>query len=91
MNLNRRKFLKFALTATGVLAIGKVFGFNWASQVKASPGWIEPGVTPPGDNVPAPINVGPVAQTKTGSLTIGPGTLRATHRLRIPVGTNMFS
>ena len=74
---------------TGILAIGKMLGFNWVPQAKAS--WTEPGATPPGGNVPTPLNVGPVAQTKTGDLTINPGTLRAVHRLRIPVGTNMFS
>ncbi|MCX6758958.1 MAG: hypothetical protein NT012_00070 [Candidatus Nealsonbacteria bacterium] len=31
--------------------------------------WTEPGVAPTGGNVPAPINVGSTAQTKTGSLT----------------------
>ncbi len=33
--------------------------------------WVEPTAPPPGDNVPAPINVGSGAQTKAGSLTIG--------------------
>ena len=32
--------------------------------------WTEPGAVPPGGNVPAPINVGGVTQTKTGSLNI---------------------
>jgi len=31
--------------------------------------WTEPGTTPPGGNVPAPLNVGSIAQTKTGSLS----------------------
>ena len=30
-----------------------------------------PGVTPPAGNVPAPVNVGSVSQTKTGGLTVG--------------------
>ena len=29
-----------------------------------------PGSTPPGDNVPAPINTGPLEQTKTGKLIV---------------------
>jgi len=89
MNFNRRKFLKFILVGTGILAIGKILGFNWTSQVQASP-WTEPTQPPPLGNVPAPLNVGPVAQTKAGGLTIN-GALRAPHRLRIPVGTNMFN
>jgi hypothetical protein len=32
--------------------------------------WTEPGSAPPGGNVPAPINVGLTAQTKTGNLTL---------------------
>ena len=33
--------------------------------------WTEPGSTPPGGNVPTPLNVGSTAQTKTGDLTVG--------------------
>ena len=33
--------------------------------------WTEPGATPPNDNVAAPVNVGGLAQTKVGDLTIG--------------------
>ena len=89
MNSNRRKFLKFILVGTGILAIGKILGFNWAPQLAASPGWTEPAQPPPAGNVPTPLNVGSVAQTKAGGLTVQ-GPLRAPHRLRIPVGTNMF-
>jgi len=85
MNSNRRKFLKFILVVTGILAIGKILGFRWAA---ASP-WTEPTHPPPGGNVPAPLNVGPTHQTKAGGLTIQ-GSLKAPRRLRIPVGTNMF-
>lgn len=35
--------------------------------------WTEPSLAPPGGNVPAPINVGSTAQTKTGDLNIGGG------------------
>ncbi len=35
--------------------------------------WTEPGTTPPGGNVPAPLNVSATAQTKEGALTIAAG------------------
>jgi hypothetical protein len=35
--------------------------------------WQEPTTAPPGGNVPAPLNVGPQAQTKLGDLNIGSG------------------
>jgi hypothetical protein len=41
--------------------------------ILAQSGWQEPTATPPGDNVSAPINVGPQAQSKEGDLSIGPG------------------
>lgn len=87
MNLNRRKFLKFLLVGTGILAIGKVLGFDWASRAQASP-WTEPTQTPPEGNVPAPLNVGTAAQVKAGNLTVQG--LTATSRLKIPVGTNLY-
>jgi len=34
-------------------------------------GWTTPTATPPSSNLPAPINVGPDPQTKSGNLTIG--------------------
>ena len=34
-------------------------------------GWDEPGTSPPGGNVPAPLNTGDTAQDKTGPLRIG--------------------
>jgi hypothetical protein len=37
--------------------------------------WTEPTVAPPGANVPAPLNVGPVHQTRVGPLTIQAGLL----------------
>ena len=89
MKQSRRKFLKFLLVASGALAIGKIFGFNWVSQAKASPGWTEPTQTPPSGNVPAPLNVGSTDQTKQGGLTIQ-GSLKVNSRLKIPVGTNLF-
>ncbi len=76
------------MVGTGILAIGKILGFNWASQAQASH-WTEPTQAPPLGNVPPPLNVGPVAQTKEGGLTVK-GPLKAPHRLKIPVGTDMF-
>jgi len=125
INLNRRKFLKFILVSTGILAIGKIFGLGFPSPVKAV--WSPPTATPPGGNVPVPLNAGTANQVKAGALSLGGlvvdsptlvvdavndrvgigttapterlqvvGTVlgtgvRATDRLRIPVGTNMFS
>lgn len=84
MNPNRRKFLKFLLVGTGVLAVGKIFGVNWAQA------WTEPSQSPPGGNVPTPINVGSIDQIKAGSLIVQ-GTLSAPSRLKIPVGTDLYS
>lgn len=33
--------------------------------------WVEPGTTPPGDNVAAPVNIGATTQYKSGALGIG--------------------
>ena len=35
--------------------------------------WTEPGVTPPGDNVPAPLNVGTAWQIKQGGIALNAG------------------
>jgi len=89
MRQSRRKFLKLLLVGSGILAIGKIFGFNWVSQAKASPGWTEPSQSPPSGNVDAPLNVGPTDQTKQGGLTVQ-GPLKVNNRLKIPVGTDLF-
>ncbi len=62
MNLNRRKFLKFILMSTGIIAIGKVLGFKFNI-----------------DEASASVVVSNIHR------------LHASDRLRIPVGTNMFS
>lgn len=104
-NLSRRKFLKFILKATGILAVAKILGLGWASNVRA---WTEPTALPPSANRPAPINAGGDWQVKQGGVELNAGNLHAeglriVHgtarverlhtptRLRIPVGTNMFS
>lgn len=55
----------FILIGIIVLSLASGLGLNFALA------WVEPTASPPGDNVPAPINVGSGAQTKAGSLTIG--------------------
>ena len=87
MNSNRRKFLKFLLVGTGVLAVGKILGINWISKAQA---WTEPTQAPPAGNVSAPINTGSTTQTKSGDLTVQ-GKLEATSRLKIPVGTDLYN
>jgi len=86
MKQSRRKFLKLLLAGTGILAVGKILGFDKIAEVKA---WAEPSQSPPSGNVAAPLNVGSTSQTKQGNLTVQ-GTLKATNRLSIPVGTDLF-
>lgn len=50
-----------------IFSIASGLGLRYAMAIA----WTEPSALPPGDNVPAPINVGAGAQTKTGDLTIG--------------------
>jgi len=47
--------------------------------------WTAPTAAPPGGNVPAPINVGDTAQTKTGPLRID-GVFRANSAVHLAVG-----
>jgi hypothetical protein len=53
-----------------VAAIGMVLGlaFQFARA------WVEPGVSPPGGNVAAPLHIGTTPQTKQGSLSVLGGT-----------------
>lgn len=59
---------KITALAFGILTVCFVVAFYAVA-------WQEPSQTPPGGNVPVPLNVGSSAQTKEGSLTIaaGPG------------------
>jgi hypothetical protein len=56
-----------------ILSLFSLFGLLFALggiYILAQSGWQEPTATPPGDNVSAPINVGPETQTKQGGLNI---------------------
>ncbi len=48
--------------------------------------WSEPTGSPPNNNVPAPINVGPMSQSKEGNLEVGSLTLGGVTRSSWPVG-----
>jgi hypothetical protein len=86
IDLSRKKFLKFLLLGTGLLAVGKIFKIDWISTANA---WTDPAVAPPAGNVSAPINTGSLAQTKAGNLTVQ-GTFLATGKMKIPVGTDLY-
>ncbi|MFH2136311.1 MAG: hypothetical protein ABII19_01595, partial [Patescibacteria group bacterium] len=62
----RRKLFFISLALT-IFSLAGGFGLQYAMAVV----WTEPSALPPGDNVPAPINVGAGAQIKTGDLTVG--------------------
>jgi hypothetical protein len=59
--MNKLKSILFPI----ILAIILVSGAQYVSA------WVGPSSNPPNENVPAPINVGSVAQVKTGSLGVG--------------------
>jgi hypothetical protein len=86
MKQNRRKFLKFLLVSSGILTVGKILGFDRIAEVKA---WDSPNQLAPLGNTDAPINMGTTSQTKQGNLTVQ-GTLTATNRFKVPVGTDLF-
>ena len=48
--------------------------------------WSEPAGSPPNNNVPAPINVGPMSQSKEGNLEVGSLTLGGVTRSSWPDG-----
>jgi hypothetical protein len=52
--------------------------------------WQEPASSPPGGNVPSPINVGPAAQTKQGDLTVG-GALKVEGNLLDNLGRIIYN
>ena len=62
-----RQRLLFISLALIIFSLAGGFGLQYAMAVV----WTEPSALPPGDNVPAPINVGAGAQIKTGDLTVG--------------------
>ena len=59
-----KRSFSFGALSVGVLAMAFLISYIVLA-------WTEPGAAPPAGNVPAPINVGPSAQTKTGALGIG--------------------
>lgn len=52
------------------LALGITIGFALATDATVVYAWTGPTASPPNGNVPAPLNVGSTAQTKSGALTI---------------------
>ncbi len=62
--------MKQSLTFTAVV-IGALLGASALSVLAQTSGtWTAPTATPPGNNVPAPINVGDMKQAKTGILAL---------------------
>jgi hypothetical protein len=69
----------------GVLAMSFLVGYLVLA-------WTEPTTTPPGGNVPAPLNVGSVDQIKSGGLSVGAfisrfGTILARDSGNVGIGT----
>lgn len=62
-----RQRLFFISLVIIIFSIASGLGLRYAQAIA----WTEPSALPPGENVPAPINVGAGAQIKTGDLTIG--------------------
>jgi len=81
-----RQRLFFISLALIIFSIASGFGLRYALAVV----WTEPTALPPGDNVPAPINVGAGAQIKTGDLTIGGNfSVSSGEVVGAPAGGNM--
>ena len=68
--MNKKISPKIISLTFGVLVVCFAIGF-YAVAV-----WTEPGTTPPGSNVDAPVNVGIISQTKSGGLGVS-GVFRA--------------
>src|SRR3989344_3248692 len=67
-----------------VFSVGIGYLFAWSG-----PGYTTPGSTPPNDNVPAPINVGAIDQTKTGDVCTSKG--GTTKCLSVGSGVKAYS
>lgn len=62
------------LTLISLLILGFLIGVSVLSALaQSSSGWTPPTATPPGGNVPAPINIGNVVQEKLGGLSLRSG------------------
>lgn len=68
--------------AVAVLSLALALGIN---SVLA---WTEPGSAPPGDNVPAPINVGGTTQVKSGMLGVYTDGVDTNYGLTVSNGAN---
>lgn len=75
---------------TAVFLVGLVAAVFLANFIVLA--WTEPGSTPPSGNVPAPVNVGSTAQTKTGALTVTALTASSTNdeKLRLTDDTTRY-
>ncbi|MFA5413429.1 MAG: hypothetical protein WC348_02725 [Patescibacteria group bacterium] len=81
-----RQRLFFILLVLIIFSIASGLGLRYAQAIA----WTEPSALPPGDNVPAPINVGAGAQIKTGDLTIGGNfSVGQGQIVGVPAGGNM--
>lgn len=81
-----RQRLFFISLVLIIFSIASGLGLRYALAVV----WTEPTALPPGDNVPAPINVGAGAQIKTGDLTIGGNfSVSSGEVVGAPAGGNM--
>lgn len=74
-----KKIFESAVWWSGVVMVGLVLGLT-LQFVRA---WTEPGEAPPGGNVGAPINTGPIGQLKQGVLGVA-GLL--TNAFQMPTG-----
>jgi len=70
------------IALAGVLA----FGVQYASAQN----WVGPSGSPPGNNVPAPLNVGASGQIKLGGITLGSGLNASGMALNLPNGKVML-
>jgi len=64
-----QKYSNKIFWSLSIIIIGIIFGLG-VGLVKA---WVEPKESPPNGNLPAPINVGSLGQTKTGGLILNTG------------------
>ena len=81
-----RQRLFFISLVLIIFSIASGLGLRYALAIA----WTEPSALPPGDNVPAPINVGAGAQIKTGDLTIGGNfSVSSGEIIGAPAGGNM--
>ena len=70
-------WIKILSNRAGQIALKSLFGFFililvgvFSLMVLPALAWTEPSAAPPGNNVYAPVNLGPTFQTKSGSLNI---------------------